>query len=175
LTLTIICGLLLWAVWSDTRAHRIPNWLVITLLSAGLIVQTSVNGTPGILSWLGGAAVGTAAFLPFYMGRGMGAGDVKLMGAVGSTLGPWAGLIACCLTLMAGLWIVLAAIGWRGIQVQLMIWRSADAPPIFSGTPFFLVWKDNATKIPYAGAIAVGGLGGLWQFGYLQPLISVMD
>lgn len=174
LALAVICGLLAWAVWSDTRVHRIPNWLVVAVLCAGFIVQVFSNGAMGILTWLGGAAVGTAVFLPFYIGRGMGAGDVKLMGAVGSTLGPWGAVIACCLTLMAGLWIVLLAIGWRSIQMQMALWRTAESKPVLAGNPFFLVWKDNATRIPYAAAIATGGIVGLWQFDYLQPLISAV-
>ena len=84
--MTLLCTLLGVAVWSDVREHRISNWLVLAVLGSGFVIQILGNGAMGIVYALGGVAVGLAFFLPFYIGRGMGAGDVKLMGAAGGML-----------------------------------------------------------------------------------------
>jgi prepilin peptidase CpaA len=172
---TLLCSLLLWAVISDVKKHRISNWLVIAVLGTGFVMQVDANGAAGMIDWLGGSVVGVVFFLPFYIGRGMGAGDVKLMGGVCSALGPWAGFLACGFTLFAGLLMVLAAIFLRNMYAQLMLWRSTSDNPVSSGTPLFFVWKDNATRIPYAGAIAMGGGTALWQFGRLPSLLTVVS
>ena len=46
------------------------------------------GGLPGLGLSLGGWLVGCALFLPWFLLRGMGAGDVKLLAALGAWLGP---------------------------------------------------------------------------------------
>ena len=55
---TISCGLLGFAVCTDMRAHRIPNWLVMGLLLVGFTHQLLVSGPAGLLSGIGGVVVG---------------------------------------------------------------------------------------------------------------------
>ncbi len=50
----------------------------------------------------GGLFLGVAFLLPVYLIGGMGAGDVKLMGAVGSILGPQGVFIAFLYSAIAG-------------------------------------------------------------------------
>ena len=71
----------------DLRTQRIPNALSATAALLGLIAQVSLNGAPGLLSALAGAAIGLGMFLPFYLLRAVGAGDVKAMATVGIFLG----------------------------------------------------------------------------------------
>jgi prepilin peptidase CpaA len=54
----------------------------------GLVCQTYLNGLDGFLFSVVGTVVGLGLLLLFYINGMMGAGDVKLMGAVGSILGP---------------------------------------------------------------------------------------
>lgn len=158
------CALLALAVWSDVREHRIPNWLVLSLCAAGLAYQLLTNGLAGIAYGLGGFAVGIAFFIAFYIGRGMGAGDVKLMGAAGAMLGPLGALLASACSLVAGLLLVLGA-----RQVANLAHRHAALQVI----PELFVHKDNAIRVPYAPAIAVGCTVAMWQLGIVSTLISV--
>src|SRR3979490_2785326 len=73
------------AAFTDLKSRRIPNWLTLPALPAGLIAQT-VYGEgfwQGLLGALGGFA---ALFVLFAIGAG-GAGDVKLFTVVGSFVG----------------------------------------------------------------------------------------
>ena len=166
LTITLLCALLGVAVWSDVREHRISNWLVLSVLGTGLVIQVLSNGAMGIVYALGGVAVGLAFFLPFYIGRGMGAGDVKLMGAAGGVLGPMGALLAGALTLIAGVVMVVAALGVRRLDSRFQFLRMA---------PALFVEKNDATRVPYAPAIATGCGIAMWQLGHLSKLSSVVN
>ena len=61
-----------------------------------------LNGLDGFMHSAGGLFLGLALLLPIYIIGGMGAGDVKLMGAVGSILGPHGVFIAFLCSAMAG-------------------------------------------------------------------------
>lgn len=79
----------LYAGWIDGRTHRLPNWLTVPGFLAGLGVHSYLNGWRGTLTALEGAALALAILLPLVFLRALGAGDWKLMGAVGALLGPW--------------------------------------------------------------------------------------
>ena len=92
------------ALISDVRAMIIPNRLTLTACISGWLFHGIASGWSG----LGGALLGTAAgFLPLlilYFLRGIGAGDVKLFGALGAWMGPAAVLeLMCYSILLAGL------------------------------------------------------------------------
>src|SRR3990172_2804139 len=90
------------AVVVDLRRHRIPNALTLAAAVAALAVQLGHAGLAGLGDGVAGLGVGLAAFLPLYFFGGMGAGDVKLMAAVGAFLGCKLALLAAALTLMVG-------------------------------------------------------------------------
>ncbi len=71
------------AAVSDVSTRRIPNWLTYPALLAGLLLRFSFQGWSGLRSALLGMLVAGGIFMLFYMIRAMGAGDVKLMAAVG--------------------------------------------------------------------------------------------
>ena len=73
---------------SDIRSFRIPNWLTYSALAVGVSHFTLVRGYEGFLFSLAGAAAGFALLIGPYLFGGTGAGDVKLLGAIGSFLGP---------------------------------------------------------------------------------------
>jgi prepilin peptidase CpaA len=161
---TISCGLVGFAVFTDMRAHRIPNWLVLGILLASFTHQLMAHGFAGLLYGVGGLAVGIGAFLAFYIGRGMGAGDVKLMGAVGAMLGPLGALLAVACSLIAGLIMVLGA-----RQLTQLSYRYAALRAI----PELFVQKNDAVRVPYAPAIAAGYSVALWQTGTFSTLALV--
>lgn len=97
----------------DWHTHRIPNVLCAIAAALGLVSQVWLHGEAGLLSALGGAAVGFAMFLPFYIVRAFGAGDVKAMATVGIFLGPQATAVAVGMTLIAGAVIAVLVLCFR--------------------------------------------------------------
>lgn len=82
LALTLSAALLDW------RSRRIPNWLTVPGLLLGVSVHSALTGWHGTLFGLAGAGLALVILLPLVLLRGLGAGDWKLMGAVGAFLGP---------------------------------------------------------------------------------------
>jgi prepilin peptidase CpaA len=74
----------------DVRTRRIPNWLTFGTLVLGVVINAWLHGFSGALTAIAGAGLGAALLLPFYFMRAIGAGDVKLLAALGALLGPTA-------------------------------------------------------------------------------------
>jgi prepilin peptidase CpaA len=82
----------------DIRIRKIPNLLTYQTMAVALCYHSLRNGLDGLIFSAGGLILGVVFFiLPYLMG-GMGAGDAKLMGAVGAVIGPGGVFIACLLT-----------------------------------------------------------------------------
>lgn len=77
------------AAYIDWKEHRVPNWLNYSAMAFGLVFHIAISGSHGLYLSLAGIGVGFATLVIPYLLRGMGAGDVKLMMAVGAWLGPW--------------------------------------------------------------------------------------
>jgi len=75
------------AMW-DLRTHRIPNWMTFPAALLGLALNLALEGSFGLRQSVLGALAGLGMLIvPFAMG-GMGAGDVKMLAAVGAFGGP---------------------------------------------------------------------------------------
>src|SRR5262245_18997501 len=72
----------------DLRTRRIPNALTFGAALAALLFHRLTGGSEGAMAAAGGWVVGLFLFLPFFVLRGMGGGDVKLLAALGAWLGP---------------------------------------------------------------------------------------
>src|SRR5438067_2208881 len=93
----VLLALVLGAAVYDARYRKIPNWLTVTGVLVGLSLNAFQYGAVGSQvirpSWFGllfglkGLAMGFFIYLFLYVLRAMGAGDVKLMAAVGSMVG----------------------------------------------------------------------------------------
>ena len=86
--LLLLTVVLLTAVVTDLRARRIPNWLTFPTMLLGVVLHAGQQGMQGMAFSVAGAAVGMGLLIAPYLAGGMGAGDAKLMGAVGALLGP---------------------------------------------------------------------------------------
>jgi prepilin peptidase CpaA len=150
------------ATFTDLRTRRIPNWLVLPFLLAGIAVSTWLHGWQGAEHSLAGLGLGILIYgFLFWMG-GMGAGDVKLCAAIGAWIGPDQLFIALIVTGLAGGVMVVCWAAFGGFLKEL-----------FKGTgDLVLGWKERGMhpdqemtlsnplkrKMPYAPAIAIGTL-----------------
>ena len=82
------------AIYFDIRTERIPNWLVAAGTVVALTLHAVNSGASGLLTSVGGLSIAMVILLPFYIAGVMGAGDVKLMAAVGAFTGVQLALLA---------------------------------------------------------------------------------
>lgn len=164
----ILLGIVATAAVIDLRTRRIPNWLTLSAILLGLILQGITSGLHGLILALLGLLVGAGLFfIPFALG-GMGPGDVKLMAAVGVFLGPKDTLWAVLLTGVAGgvlalMWAVLHGRVGRAFQRTGNLVGAAIDPrrrAAQGGMPS--LEKDANWSIPYGVAIAFGVALALW-------------
>jgi prepilin peptidase CpaA len=106
--LAIVVGLI--AGWIDYRTRRIPNWLTVTGALMGIAMQTFLAGRHGLAMALQGMFLALLCLLPMVLLRAMGAGDWKLMGALGAILGP-----------VMMLFVLVGAIFVSGIMAMVII------------------------------------------------------
>ena len=150
------------ATFTDLRSRRIPNWLVLPFLLAGVIVSGWLGGWPGIWQSVSGLGLGALLFGIFYWMGGMGMGDVKLCAAIGAWIGPGQLVIALVITGMVG-------------GIMAVCWAAAGGflGDLFKGTgdlifglkqrgmrphPELVLSNPLTRKMPYAPAIAIGTL-----------------
>jgi prepilin peptidase CpaA len=144
------------AVYSDIRAHRIPNLCLALGVVASAVGQVALGGLDGLLAWAGGLAVGLLCFLPLYLAGGMAAGDVKLMAVAGSYLGVTGALLAVVCSLLAG-----GVLGVLFLLYKKQLWRSLQRyRAIASLRAYIDPEADDAVRqrFPYALAILLGCL-----------------
>jgi prepilin peptidase CpaA len=113
--LAVLLPALALAAVLDWRSRRVPNALVAPIALAGVVTQAIDLGLRGLGLAVGGALFGAACTLPFYLLRGMAAGDVKLMAAAGAWFAPvsapW--LVASSFLVGGGLGVALTLAGRR--------------------------------------------------------------
>ncbi len=83
----LVPGVLL-ASWIDYSQRRVPNWLNLALIVAGFVLQGFHFGWGGIATGVCGLLTGFGLLIVPWMMHGMGAGDVKLLAAIGVWMGP---------------------------------------------------------------------------------------
>src|ERR1017187_8287818 len=71
----------------DVKSRRIPNFVTVPAFLFGLALHLALGGWRQLLTSLAAGVICAAVFLVFYLAGGMGAGDVKLILAVGCIAG----------------------------------------------------------------------------------------
>ena len=156
------------ACWFDVRTRRIPNRLTFPAAALGVMTATVVHGSAGVISSAAGLLVGLALFFPMFALRGLGAGDVKLMGALGAWVGASVVLGVAFYTALAGgvLAIVVIVRHRYGGQAVRNLWLLFTHWRVFGLRPLDAVTLETSKgpKLPYALPIAVGLALAFWRW-----------
>jgi prepilin peptidase CpaA len=150
--LAVLAGL------TDWRWRRIPNWLTVPGVVLGITANSLAWGRAGAKSSLEGLGLGLLLLLPLVVVRGIGAGDWKLVGAIGACLGPHELLVVLAgAVFIAGLMAIILVIYKRrfvqtmrnigGLVIALLTGRPRDSA----------VSLDNpeALKVPFGVAMSI--------------------
>jgi len=158
--LILLIPMAMFIIYYDVRYRRIPNVLVLGLLIGGLTINITVGGFNGALTSVEGFAL---AFLPMFLIHvfgAMGAGDVKLFGAVGSVIG--VSMVPLTFVVVVMLGAVLAI--YTMLRSGTMFSTLHGVLRIFVGImpgwemPRFAIPPDRKHTIPYGVAIMLGSL-----------------
>jgi prepilin peptidase CpaA len=150
----------------DLRTRRIPNVLTFGAAAGGVAFSLATRGLAGGIDSLAGILVGAALMFVLFALGGMGAGDVKLLGALGAWLGPTDAIWLSLYTGMAGgviALIVAALTGYlgqavRNLRVLVGYWAVVGVRPMSELT----LDTSGGPKLAYATAILAGTVATIW-------------
>ena len=150
----------------DLYDRRIPNYLTFGSALLAFAFGLVNGGWSGLSVALGGWILGVALFLPFFALRGMGAGDVKLLAALGAWIGPAVLLSLTFYTAIAGGVLALLVVLWQrklsstfgNIWLLLCHWRVAGVRPLAQVS----LENQDTPRLAYGVPIAVGAMVTLW-------------
>ena len=154
------------AAATDLWKFKVYNLLTLPMLAGGLAASAALGGWAGLGASLLGAGFGFAILLVFFALGGVGAGDVKLLTAVGAWLGPYLTVqVFIASALAAGAYaatLVLIRGGLLGLAVEVLAIRRAVFDPASLGRPAADMAGEVARPdrrrrlVPYAAMICVG-------------------
>jgi len=142
------------AVFTDVRTRRIPNWLTGAI--AGAAFGLAFGGGPVTpMRALLGLVVGLVLMLPGHVIGATGAGDVKLMAAVGAVVGPDVIFRAFLYSAVAGgVLAVVVAVRRGRLGTTLKATTNLVTQPVHAKRA--IEASDRANRFAYGPAIAVG-------------------
>jgi prepilin peptidase CpaA len=164
----ILVGVVLLAGAYDARYRKIPNWLSLSGLILGLGVNVVLSGWTGLGAATLGFGLAMLIYMPLYLIRGMGAGDVKLMAAVGAIVGPhdWLGIFIA--TALVGGVVSLAAIAIKKRTHQTLLGLATILSELLQfrrpakADACLDIRNPNALCMPHALNIAAGCIAFLY-------------
>lgn len=153
-------ALTLVAAYTDLRDRRIPNWLTIPGIFAGIALNSYLRGWHGTKTSLEGAGLALLVMLPLVLLRALGAGDWKLMGAIGAFVGP----ILFPFILVGSIFVAGAMAVVQMIRTRRVIETLCNLAVLVQGFFSFRVHPDISLdnpvlmKLPFGVAVAGGTL-----------------
>ncbi|HET9832285.1 MAG TPA: prepilin peptidase [Vicinamibacterales bacterium] len=152
----------------DLRTRRIPNVLTFGAALLAMAFNVVAHGSSGFMTASGGWLLGVVLFLPFFALGGMGAGDVKLLGAIGAWLGPETVLqVALYSVLAGGVFALVVALrtgylrqALLNLKMLITMWLMTGLRPVEEIT---LAGQQNAPRLAYALPMLAGVLVTVWR------------
>jgi prepilin peptidase CpaA len=147
----------------DVRYRRIPNWVSVGGALLGIALNSFLyRGVPGLIISFKGLALGFGVYFFLYALHAMGAGDVKLMGAIGALVGwqDWFGIFIIT-AIIGGVMAILVTL-LRG-RVKTTAWNLAYIlGEMKHGRAAYVTREELDVKspksvgLPHGAVIAVG-------------------
>ena len=160
----VLIGIALAAAFYDLRVRRIPNWVNLTGALLGLGLNGYFEGWAGAVTAISGLLVALCVYLPLYALKGMGAGDVKLMAAIGALAGLSNWVVIFIATALLGGLAALALVLWRKrinqtlLNISLILGQLAKGKAPAEQDNALSIQNDKSLKMPH-GAIIAAGVG----------------
>jgi prepilin peptidase CpaA len=150
------------AAYFDLRVRRIPNWISVAGALSGLVLNVYFESLHGAMTATGGLLAALCIYVPLYALKGMGAGDVKLMAALGAIAGPgnWFNifLVTALLGGAASLALVLfrRKTGQTLMNVSVIVSQLAKGKPPVERDGALSIHHSKSLKMPHGAVIASG-------------------
>lgn len=164
----VICAILapgiLLASWIDYSERRVPNWLNLALIVTGFVAQGWFFGSAGLVVGLWGLLTGFGLLIVPWLMHGMGAGDVKLMAAIGVWMGPMLTLYSFALGGMIGGVVAIAMIVSTGrlrmacANMAVIVTKCSTRGAMFSDFGSAHSFGATSQLLPYGVPLTVGTL-----------------
>jgi prepilin peptidase CpaA len=166
LTDFLLIVLILSAAVTDFLRKKIYNFQTYPAVIAGLILGFLYGGWMGGLASAFGLGTGIAILFVFFIVGGLGAGDVKLLGAIGALKGAQFVVWTMFYTGLVGGAVALSVIVWKGTYRQT--WMNFS---ILIRHPLMFMRSPNSSRtqtdeqalqyLPYGLVISIGCLWAL--------------
>lgn len=169
---SVLIALVVVAAAYDLRFRRIPNWLNLLGLITGFGINMLLFGWQGLGAALLGFLCALLVYVPLYLIRGMGAGDVKLMAAVGAIVGPRHWIVIFLVTAILGGVVSLAVIALKRRFHQTLLNLAVIGAELlrfrvpFSSEERLDIRHEEALRLPHAAVIAGGSIAYLLYAAY---------
>jgi len=163
--LAVMIPAILYASWIDYSERRVPNWLNGSLALAGFAAQAFFFGTSGLGTAGLGLLVGFALLIVPWLMHGMGAGDVKLMAAIGAWLGPWLTLLSFGVGVLIGGVAAIVMIASTGrvahaiVNLQTIMTKMRRLDTAFGEFGGAKTFGNTSQLLPYGVPLTAGTIG----------------
>jgi prepilin peptidase CpaA len=151
---------------TDLWKFKVYNVLTFPTLGLGIIVSAILGGWSGVGSSLLGVCLGFGLLIVFFAVGGVGAGDVKLLAAVGAWLGPYLTYqVFIASALFGGLYaliLVLIRSGMMGMAIEIVQARQTLLSPSTWKLPTSTIEGEvqrsdrRRRLVPYAAMTCLG-------------------
>jgi len=159
----LIPGILV-ASWIDYSQRRVPNRLNALLIVVGFIVQACYFGTAGLATGAWGLLTGFGLLIVPWLMHGMGAGDVKLLAAIGVWLGPLLTLYSFALgAIIGGITAVIMILStgrlrMACVNIGVILAKCTTPHAVFSEAGSAKSFGTTSQLLPYGVPLTAGTL-----------------
>lgn len=159
IVMLILWGVLAIGVITDLGWSRIPNWLTFPTMIGGITAHSWSSGVEGAVFAILGLTAGLGVFLVLYVTGGIGAGDVKLLAAVGTLIGAYGAVVSGTLAMVIGGAYALGAMWYRwGFREMVTRLAVAGQSALLTGGTSWMQGLALPFRLRYGVAIAAGTL-----------------
>jgi prepilin peptidase CpaA len=158
----VLLVMLLAAAVFDVRYRRIPNWVTLSGVVLGIALNTIIGAPVAGLGFsLAGLGIAFGIYVALYALRAMGAGDVKLMAAIGALVGweRWFGIFFVT-ALIGGVMAMILLLARRRLKqtlfnVGFILSEMKSLRPAYLAKEELDVRHKKALGLPHGAVIAV--------------------